>query len=180
MRKDNPSVTTIRNHIPGSTRAIKLVSGILLLVLAFYLIFGFSFDGENPYLFTAVLIVAFLAFGFGWTFASQGVMGWSRQLDFDFDKRQMRQTSASILGRSRPFVVPFVRISGFNIQPAGSKGSSADSDEAIIEMMDVNGGVLLYAGLFKSQAAAQEMVGRIRNAVAEDADPEDRPSDHQA
>nr|WP_321458241.1 hypothetical protein [uncultured Cohaesibacter sp.] len=175
MRKDNPNITTVRNHISGSVRAVKALSGILLLLFAFYVIFGFSFNGENPYLFTVVLIVAFLAFGFGWTFASQGLMGWSRQIDFDFEKRQMRQTSVSILGRSRPFVVPFVRISGFNIQPAGKKASKPDSGEAIIEMLDVHGGTLLYVELFESHAAAEDIANRIKAAVAEDADPDEQP-----
>ena len=67
--------------------------------------------------------MAFVAFGFGWTFASQGLMGWSRQIDFDFEKRQMRQTSASVLGRSRPFIVPFVRISVFMSNRQGIRGS---------------------------------------------------------
>ena len=173
MRKDNPHITTIRNHIAGTTRAIKAVVGIALLLLALYVIFGFSFDGENAYLLMAVLIVAFTAFGFGWTFASQGIMGWSRQIDFDFEKRQMRQTSVSILGRSRPFIVPFVRISGFHVHPAGNKGRTPGSDEAEIEMMDVNGGVLLHAGIFESSAAAEEIVNRIKAAVAEDADPDE-------
>nr|WP_321483863.1 hypothetical protein [uncultured Cohaesibacter sp.] len=173
MRKDNPHITTIRNHIAGKTRAIKAVVGVCLLLLALYLIFGFSFNGDNAYIFTAVLIVAFVAFGFGWTFASQGLMGWSRQIDFDFEKRQMRQTSASVLGRSRPFIVPFVRISGFHVQSAGDQGKSADSGEAVIEMMDVNGGVLLYAGTFETHAAAEDIVSRIKAAVAEDADPDE-------
>ena len=172
MGKDTSHITTIRNHIAGKTRAIKAVSGVVLLLLAFYLIFGFSFDGENAYIFTAVLIIAFMAFGFGWTFASQGFMGWSRQIDFDFEKRQMRQTSASVLGRSRPFVVPFVRISGFNIQPAENTGRNPHGEEAEIEMMDINGGTLLYAGLFDSHEAAQDIVDRIKAAVAEDADPD--------
>ena len=40
-------------------------------------------------------------------------------------------------------------------------------------MMDVNGGVLLYAGSFETHAAAEDIVSRIKAAVAEDADPDE-------
>jgi hypothetical protein len=171
MRKNRPQLTRVKNQIPGRTRAIKGTGGIALLILAYYLVFGMSFDGENVYLLAGVLIVAFASFGFGWAFASQGIMGWSRQYEIDLDRRELTQVTASILGRSRPFVVPFVRIAGFQLLPADS--SSDPDGRTNVELADIHGGILLQIETFATRAEAEDIVARIKAAVAEDADPDE-------
>ena len=167
-RKPNSNLVSIRNHLSVSVRLRKGMTGIALLVLALYLLFGPRFDqfkGYETAITIGLLLATFIAFGLGWVNASQALMGWSRQIDFDFDKNEVCQISASILGRSRPYIVPFAKIAAFDVKEGPVAGEGGDAAEAMIEMRDRDGSLLVKAGMFENAEQAETMAGRIGDAV---------------
>ncbi|SNY92026.1 hypothetical protein SAMN04515647_2276 [Cohaesibacter sp. ES.047] len=166
MSNPNPKRISIRNHLSRLVRLRKLIVGLALLALSLYVLFGPRIEGGNVYLTLLMLAAAFIAFGLGWVWFSHGLMGWSRQFDFDFEKNEARQISASILGRSRPYVVPFSEIVDFVIKEGPVRGEGGLTAEALIEMKDPSGRPFMRAGMFDSRQEAEEMVTRIKDAVA--------------
>lgn len=166
MTDAHPQIVSLRNHLAPAVRLRKGLMGIVLLPLCLYLLFGIQITEDSPWIFLGLVFVAFLAFGFGWTNGSQGLMGWSNQTDFDFQKNIVSQKSASVLGRSRPFVVPFNKITEFDVVESQLKSEDGQTNKASIKMKDGSGRVFLEAGSFQSRAQAEQMVSRISDAVA--------------
>ncbi|PLW74953.1 hypothetical protein [Cohaesibacter celericrescens] len=165
MTKSNVPMPSVRNHLSPIVRVRKGVISAALMGLALFLLFGPRLEGDNMALTMLLLAVAFIAFGFGWVGLSQGVMGWSRQVDFDFDKNEVRQTSASIFGRSKPFVVPFNKIANFEVKVGPVAGEGGLEDEAMIELQDGNGRTMIRAGMFDTRSDADAIVSRIGKAL---------------
>ena len=159
-----PDITSIRNHLAPAIRLRKGMIGAAFIVLTFLLLFGPRWEGDSSILAALNLIVAFLAFGFGWAGFSQGLMGWSRQIDIDFDKLEVRQVSATMMGRSKPFVLPFAKIAQFEVRTGAVKGEGGEKEEATIELQDKTGHAIIRAGMFDSKADADAMVRRMAQA----------------
>ncbi|WP_319530919.1 hypothetical protein [uncultured Cohaesibacter sp.] len=166
MSNPEPQRISIRNHLSPLVRLRKLVLGLALFAFSLYLLFGPPVEGLHTALTLLILFGAFIAFGLGWVWTSHGVMGWSRQFDFDFDKGEVRQISASILGRSKPYVVPFTQIADFIVKEGPVKGEGGLDAEALIELKEPSGRAYMRAGMFDSRQEAEEMVSRIRDTVA--------------
>ena len=146
--KSNANTHTIRNHLSPGIRARKGIGGALLLAISLYLLFGPPVESGNAFFAGLVLVGAFIAFGLGWVGTSQGLMGWSRQVDFDFDRLEVRHSSASLLGRSKPYTFPLSEIATMTVKEGPVKGEGGLKQEAMIEMQDVTGRVLVRAGMF--------------------------------
>ena len=167
MSKSDPTLLkSIRNHLSPMVRMRKGLVGAGLLALSLFLVFGPNWEGNSIWLFAIGMIVAFVALGFGWAGLSQGLMGWSRQIDIDFQKNEVRQTSASILGRSKPFVLPLDKVANFVVKSGAVSGEGGDETEAFIELQDKSGHAMITAGMFDSREEADDMRQRMADAQA--------------
>lgn len=164
MRKSNPNVTSTRNHLSPLVRARKGALGVALMFGAFLAIFGPRSE-VSVMLQAMILAGGFVCFGLGWAGISQALMGWSKQYDFDFEKCEIRQVSGTIFGRSRPYVVPFIRIEGLEVKPGNITGEGALEGEGMIEVMAPDGRAFVRAGMFETMEDAEEMAEKLRNAI---------------
>ncbi|WP_316859401.1 hypothetical protein [uncultured Cohaesibacter sp.] len=165
MSIDTSTRVSVRNHLSALVRLRKAVIGCCLFALSFYLLFVVPYEGLSAWLLLAMMLIAFLSFGLGWSGLSQGVLGWSRQVDFDFSKCEVSQRSPSFLGRSRAYVVPFFRIADFKIHEGPVSGEGGLMKQSMIDLLDKEGSVMIKAGMFDSAADAQAMVNRIGDAI---------------
>ena len=160
-------IVSIRNHLSPMVRLRKAVFGSFLLALSLFLLLGPRWEGDSTILLVLSLGVAFIAFGLAWSDISQAAMSWSRQCDFDFGKNEVRQRSASLMGgRSRAFVLPFVKIANFEVKMGAVAGEGGDADEAMIELQDTAGRPIIKAGMFETKEEAEALVKRISQAIA--------------
>lgn len=164
MSKSNLHVTSIRNHLAPLVRARKGVLGVALMFGAFMAVFGPRSE-VSVMLQAMILAAGFVCFGLGWAGISQALMGWSKQYDFDFEKNEVRQVSGTIMGRSRPYIVPFIRIDKLEVKPGNITGEGALEAEALIEILDVDGRPFVRAGMFDTMEDAQTMATKLWNAV---------------
>lgn len=165
MSKPNSNLlVSVRNHLSALRRLRKAVIGAGLFVLSLYLVFGPDWGDVNVWMFAIGMFTAFLALGFGWSGISQGLMGWSRQVDIDFEKNEVRQVSASLLGRSKPFTIPLVKIADFVVKSGAVAGEGGDQKEAAIELRDKTGRAMIIAGMFETVAEAEAVRQHMINA----------------
>ena len=166
MSEQSPDITSIRNYLSPLNRIQKGILGTILFGGSLWILFG-PRSGETSLLMHAFILAgAFVAFGFGWSFLSQGLMGWSKQFDFDFEKNEVRQIGASILGRSRPYKVPFFSIADFNVREQEKAGAYGEKGMTQIELLDYDERPFIRAGMFETKAEADALVDRIRSAKA--------------
>lgn len=164
MSKSNPLVTSVRNHLSPLARARKGALGVALMFGAFLAIFGPRSE-VSVMLQAMILAGGFVCFGLGWAGISQALMGWSKQYDFDFEKCEIRQVSGTIFGRSRPYIVPFIRIEGLEVKPGSITGEGALEGEGMIEIMAPDGRAFLRAGMFESMEDAEKMASKLRDEI---------------
>lgn len=167
MSKQNPKLLiSVRNHLSPLRRLRKGIIGAVLFVLSLYLVFGPDYAALGVWIYAFGMLAALLALGFGWSGLSHGLMGWSRQVDIDFEKNEVRQVSASLLGRSKPFTIPLVKIADFVVKTGAVAGEGGDREEAAIELQDKTGRAMIIAGMFdnveEAEAVRQRMVDAQR------------------
>lgn len=168
MSKPDPRLlVSVRNHLSPMVRLQKAILGGGAIVLAFVLLFGPRFEGDSMILLILLLLIAFLAFGYGWSAVSQAMMSWSRQVDIDFEKNEVRQTTASLLGRSKPFTIPFTKIAAFELHQGAVESEGGDANEVTIELQDGQGRVMIKAGMFDSFDQAETVRQRMIDAQAQ-------------
>lgn len=164
MSKPNPQVTSIRNHLSPLVRARKGALGAALMFGAFLAIFGPRSE-VSVMLQSMILAGGFVCFGLGWAGISQALMGWSKQYDFDFEKEEIRQVSGTIFGRSRPYIVPFIRVEGLEVKPGNITGEGALEGEGMIEVISPDGRAFLRAGMFETMEDAEKMAVKLHDAI---------------
>ncbi len=168
MSNDAPQLlVSVRNHLSPTVRLRKGLTGAAAIVLAFYLLFGPRWEGDSSVLLVLLLLVAFVAFGYGWSALSQALMSWSRQVDIDFAKNEVRQTSASLMGRSKPFTIPFTKIAAFEVRVGAVEREGGDAEEATIELQDGQGRAMIKAGMFDNAKMAEQVRQRMIEAQAQ-------------
>ena len=166
MTDKNQHLVSVRNHISPLVRTRKGAIGTVLIVLAFFVLFGPRIEADHILITAMILGAGFIAFGLGWSGVSQAIMGWSKQYDFDFEINEVRQTSASILGRSKPYKVPFIRINDIQVAVGPEKGVGGLANEAMVELFDLDGQAFVRAGMFDSKEDADALAVRLKDAVA--------------
>lgn len=161
-------IISVSNRLTSSERLRKGILGSLLLALSLFLLFGPRFEGDNTAFLIAIILIAFMAFGFGWAGLSQGIMGWSNEVSIDFAKNEVRQCSATFWGRSRAYIVPFLRIMDFKIQEKILNREGESKAAFYIEFENANGGVYSRAGPFSEKQEVEAIIARMKKAIEEE------------
>ncbi|SNZ05435.1 hypothetical protein [Cohaesibacter gelatinilyticus] len=158
------SVRVLRNQLASAVRMRKAAVGIVTLLIALGLLLGPKWEGDSTILLVLSLFVAFVALGLAYTGLSQAMMGWSKESEIDLDKREIRHYTASLFGRSRPFSIPFSKISSME----AANPEFAASDGMAMHLKDDQGRVMMVVGLFEDEAdillCKQQITQSLQNA----------------
>ncbi len=161
------NVRVLRNQLASAIRMRKAAVGGITLLIALGLLLGPKWEGDSNWLLVFSMFVAFIALGLAYTGLSQAMMGWSKESEIDFDKKEVRHYTASLFGRSRPYTVPFLEIS--SMEPASPEFS--ESDGMAMHLKDAKGRVMMAVGLFDDEAdvllCKQQITQSLQNAPGE-------------